>query len=161
MYPPLFCFWTFLSVQFSISAAICFFNWSFMIVSIKIHISCKYSPYRRLNVHCMKSKNIRLQFIASSFRNLMLYFSRLRSIIYCSNNSSLFEILMHGTRISNGFVFFKDEGQIHFSYSTSSNQYGYLTCVKYKKNSFISSNENSLFAITEHKTLSRCLRFNV
>ena len=47
------------------------------------------------------------------------------------NNSSLLSILMHGIRISNGFIFF-DEGHIYFSYSTSANQYGSLTCIKYK-----------------------------
>ena len=107
-------------------------NWSFMIVSIKRYISRKYNPSRRLNVRCMKSNNIWLRFYASSFRTSMSYLSWLRAILYCSNNSSLFAILMHGTPLSNG-LFFVDEGQIHFSYSTSANQYGSLTCVKYKK----------------------------
>ena len=100
-----------------------------------------------MNVRCMKSKNIWLRFIASSFRTSMSYVSQLRAIIYCSNNSLLFVILMHGTRISNE-LYFLDEGQINFSYSTSANHYGSLTCVKYKNFffAFSISNENSIFA---------------
>ena len=90
--------------SFSISAAICLLNWSFVIISIKIHISRKYN---RLKVCCMKSKNIWLRFIASSFSTSMSYFSRFKAILYCSNNSSIFAILMHGTQLSNGFFFFK------------------------------------------------------
>ena len=46
--------------------------------------------------------------------------------------------------------FFKDEINIHFSYLTFANQYGSLTCVKYKKNLTLSSaeitkNNESLF----------------
>ena len=162
MYLPLFCFWPFSLFSFSISAALCFLNWYFMIVSIKIHLSRKYNPSRQLNVCCMKSKNIRLLFIASSFRTSMSDLSRLRAILYGPNNSSLFAILMHGTHISNALIF-KDEGQIHFSYSISANQYVPLTCEKYKNifSDFISSNENSIFAITAHKTLSHCFSFNI
>ena len=116
---------------FSISAAIRFLNWSFMIVSIKGHISHKYNPFRILNVCCITSKNIRLIFIVSSFWTSMSYLYQLRDILYCSNNSSFFTILIHGKRISNGS--FLDEGHIYFSYATSANQHGYLTCVKYKR----------------------------
>ena len=77
----------------------------YIISYIKRHISRKYNPYRRLNYHCIKSKNIWLRFIPSSFRTSMLYLSQLKSILYCSNSSSLFAILMHGTWISNGFFF--------------------------------------------------------
>ena len=72
----------------------------FLIVCIKIKTSS-----RQLNVSRMKSKNIRLLFIASSYRTSMSYLSRLRTILYCSNNCSLFEILIHGLPISNGFIF--------------------------------------------------------
>ena len=85
----------FVSVLFSLfsistSSALCFLNWSFLIASIKRHVSSIYNPSRILNVRCTKSKNIRLRFIASSSRTSMPYLSLLRSIIYCSNNSSLF-----------------------------------------------------------------------
>ena len=94
--------------------------------------SCEFNISRRLNVRCIKSKNILLCFIASSFWNSMLYLLQLRAIIYCSNNTSLLAILMHSLPISNGF-FFLDEGRIHLSYSTSTNKYGSLICAKYKK----------------------------
>ena len=61
--------------------------------------SLKYDPSRRLNVRCMKSKNIWLRFIASQFRTSMSYLSQLRSILYCVNNTSLLAISMHGTPI--------------------------------------------------------------
>ena len=163
MYLPLFCFWPFfLCSVLLISAELCFLDWSFVIVSIKRHFSCKYNASRRLNVCCMKSNHIWSHFIASSFQTSMSYLSWLRAILYCSNNSSLFAILMHGTPLSNG-LFFVDEGQIHLSYYTSANQYGSLTCAKYKKlfSSLSRSNENSLFEITAHKTLSRFLSFNI
>ena len=53
--------------------------------------------------------------------------------------------------------FLIDEGHIHLSYSTSVNQYGSLTCEKYKKRffAFSRSNENSLLEITAHKTMRR------
>ena len=134
MYLPFFSFRPFFSVQFlTVLTALCFLDWSLMIVSIIGKLSCKYNPSRILNVSCMKSKNIQLHFIASSFWTSMWYLSRLRAIIYFSNNSSLLEILMHGTPISNGLIFFKGEGHIRFSYFTSAKQYGSLTCVKYKK----------------------------
>ena len=95
----------------SISDALCFLNWYFMIISIKRHPSCKYNPSRRLNISSMKSNNIWLRFIASSFRIWMSYLSQLRAILYCSNNSSLFSILIHGKLISNRFLYFKDEGK--------------------------------------------------
>ena len=115
----------------SISSALCFLYWYYLVVSIKGYFPCKYNPSIRLNVCCIKSKNIRLRFIASSFRTSMSYLSLLRAIIYCSNNTSPIAILMHGLPISNGF-FFLDEGHIHFSYSTSANHFGSLTCSKYK-----------------------------
>ena len=69
--------------------------------------SCKYNPSRRLNVCSMKSKNIRLHFIASSFWSSISYLSCLRAIIYCSNNTSLLVIIMHGLPISNVFIFLR------------------------------------------------------
>ena len=38
--------------------------------------------------------------------------------------------MVHGYQM---YYFFKDEGHIHLSYSNFTNQYGFLTCVKYKK----------------------------
>ena len=133
-----------------------------MIVSIKRHTSCKYNLPRRLNIRFIRSKNIMLYFIASSFRTSVSYLSPLRAILYCSNNSSLFAILMHGTRISNRLnILYKV--QIYLSYSTSANHYGSLTFVKYKNLlfAFIGLNYNSIFAITAHKTLRCCLSFNI
>ena len=69
--------------------------------------SCEFNISRRLNVRCIKSKNILLCFIASSFWNSMLYLLQLRAIIYCSNNTSLLAILIHVTPISNGFIFLR------------------------------------------------------
>ena len=132
MWLPFFCLWNSSLFSFSISDAPCFLNWYFMVASIKRHSSRKYNPYRRLNFCCMKSRNIRLNFIASSFRTSMSYFYQLRSILYCSKNSSLFAILMHGLWIPKGFVFL-DEGKIHFSCSTSAKQYRSLTFVRYQK----------------------------
>ena len=66
-----------------------------------------YNPSRQLNVCCVKSKNIWLRFIASSSRTSLSYFYLLISILYFSNNSSLFAILMHGLMISNGFIFLR------------------------------------------------------
>ena len=63
----------------------------------------KKNPSRQLNVCCMKSKNIRLHFIASSFRTSMSYLYWLRAILYCSNSVSLIAILMNGLLISNRF----------------------------------------------------------
>ena len=94
--------------------------------------SCKYNTSRRLNVRCMKSRNIRLRFIASSFWTSVSYLSQSRAIIYCSINSSLLAILINGTPISNGLIFL-DEGNIHLSYSTPANHYGSLIWVKYQK----------------------------
>ena len=37
----------------------------------------------------------------------MSHLSQLRAILHCSNNSSLFEILVHDTQISNGFIYFR------------------------------------------------------
>ena len=96
MYLPFFCFWTFLSDQF--------LNFRCTLMPrLIIHdrtyqntFSRKYNPSRRLKFCFIKSKNIRLRFIASSFRTSMSYFHRLRAIIYCSNNTSLPAILMHG-----------------------------------------------------------------
>ena len=102
-------------------------------VSVKRKISCKYNPSRRLNICYMKSNNIRLRFIASSFQTSMSCLSQLRAIIYFQNNTSLLSILMHGLPISNGFIFL-DEGHVHLSYSTSANHYVSLTYVKYKQN---------------------------
>ena len=132
MYRPYF-FSFFFLLTHSTYATICFLNWFPMIVSIKKRFSCKYNPSRRFNVRFLKSNNIQLCFIKSSFWNSMSYLSRLRAIIYCSKNSSLLAIIMHSLLISNGLLFL-GEGPIHFSYSTFANQYGSLICVKYTKN---------------------------
>ena len=132
MYLPYFCFYPFFLSSLSTSAAICFLNWFSMILSIKRLFSCKYNPSRRLNVRCIKSKNIWFRFIASSFWTSMSYLSRLRAILYCSNKSSLLAIIINSLPISNGLIFL-DEGHINVSYSTLANHYGSLTCVKYKK----------------------------
>ena len=89
--------------SFSISAVHCFLVWSFIITYIKRNLSRKYNPSIPLNVHCMKWKGIRLRCIASSSRTSMSYFSRLRAILYFSNNTLLFAILIHSLLISNGF----------------------------------------------------------
>ena len=86
-------------------------------------------PSIQLNICCMKSRNIRLCFIASSSRTLMSYLSHLRAILYFSNNTSLFAILLQSLLILNGSFFF-DESQIYLSYSTSAYHYRSLTCVK-------------------------------
>ena len=87
----LFLFLSYLSLfSLSIYAALCFLNWSSLIVSTKRNCLCIYNPFRQLNSCCIKSKNIWLRFIASSFQTSMSYFSRLIAILYCSNNSSLF-----------------------------------------------------------------------
>ena len=93
--------------SFSIYAALFFLVWYFVITSIKRHISCKYNPYSWLNICCMKSKNVWLRFIVSSFRTSMSYLSQLRAILYCSNNTSLFAVLFHGKRIPNGSILFR------------------------------------------------------
>ena len=92
---------------FSISTSdeLCSLNWFPVEVSIKRLSSCKYNLSRKLNVCYIKSKNIWLHLIASSFWTSMLYFSRLRAILYCSNNSSIPAIIIHGLPISNGFIF--------------------------------------------------------
>ena len=79
--------------------------------------------------------------------------SRIRAIIYFSNNSSLLAIIMRGLPISNEFIFL-DEVNIHFPY---------VTYVKYKNPffTFSRSNENSLLEVTAHKTISHCLSFNI
>ena len=51
--------------------------------------------------------NIRLGFIASSFRTSMLYLYPLRTIIYILNNNALFVILMDDTQILNRFICFR------------------------------------------------------
>ena len=161
MYLPLFFSGLFFSVQF--------FNFCCTLLPRLIfyyHIYqktflCIYNPSRRLDVRCIKSNNIWLCFISSSFRTSVSYLYWLRSIIYCSNNTSLLSILIHGKRISNGFIFL-DEIQKYLSYSTSKNQDGSLTCEKYKKIfAFSRSNENSIFATTAHKSLICCLSFNM
>ena len=132
------------------------------IAYFKIKLLSIYNSSRRLNVCCMKSKNIRLRFIASSSRTSISHLSRLKAILYCSNNTLLFVISMHGLPISNRY-FCLDEGHIHFSYSTLAFQYGSLIFVKYKNlfYTFSRSNENSLLVITVHKTLSRCFSINI
>ena len=146
MYLPFFFFWPFfLCFQFPLHYASLI---DLIFCIYKKTFSYKYNTSRLLNVCCVKSNNNRLRFIESSFRTSMSYLSRLRAILYCSNNSALIVILIHGLPISNGFYryqmdsFFKDEGHIHISYSTSANQYGYLTCVKYKKLFFSFSRSN-------------------
>ena len=134
MYLPYFCFCPFFLFGILTFAESCLLDWFSIIVSIKILFSCKYNPSGRLNVCCMKSKNIWLRFIALSFWTSMSYLSRFRAILYCLNNSYLLAIIMHGLPISNWF-FFLNEGRIHFYYSTFANQYESLTCVKYKKKS--------------------------
>ena len=69
--------------SFSISAALCLLVWYFIIVYIKRHISRKYDSSSILNVCCIKSKNIWLRFITSSFWTSMSYFSWLIAILYC------------------------------------------------------------------------------
>ena len=144
---------------FSIYDAFCFLVWSFMIAYIKIHLSRKYNPSIRLNNHCMKFKNW-LRFIASSFLTSMLCMSLLRAILYCLNNISLFDISMHGSWIPNGLVFCRWRSN---TFPLLLNHYESLTCVRYKNILFdcIISNDNSIFAITAHKTLSRYLSFNI
>ena len=93
--------------SFSVSSALCFLIWYFIIASIKRYLSYKYNPTSWLNVLCMKLNNIWSRFIASSFRTSMSYLSQLRSILYCSNNSSFFSILMHGSWIPNVFILFR------------------------------------------------------
>ena len=50
-------------------------------------------------------------------------------------------------------LFYLDESQIHFSYSTSTNHYWSLTCVRYKNLffAFSISNENSIFQLWHTK----------
>ena len=79
----------------------------FLWLYLSKYFLCIYNPSRRLNVYCMKSKNIWLRFIASSFKTSMSPLSRLRAIPYCSNNSSLPAILFHGLPISNEFIFLR------------------------------------------------------
>ena len=93
----------FLYSVFQFYSALCFLNWSVMIISIERHFSFIYNPFRLLNIHCTQPKNIWLQFHALSFRISMSYLPWLRGISYCSNNSSLFSILMHGKCISKVF----------------------------------------------------------
>ena len=96
-------FCSFFLFGLSTSAALCFLDRFFIIVSIKRLFSCKYNLSIQLNVCCVKSKNIRLRFIVSSLWTSISYLFRLRDILYCSNNSSLISIIMHGLPISNGF----------------------------------------------------------
>ena len=107
MYLPSFFSVLFFLFSLSFSSATCVLDWFSVIVYIKKLVSCKYNPSRRLNVRCMKSKNIQLRFIVSSFWTSMSYLSRLRAILYCSNNSSLLSIIIHGLPISNGFIFLR------------------------------------------------------
>ena len=119
----------FLSVQYFNFCCALLPQLIFFIVFIKGYFSSIYNSSIQLNICYMKSNNIRLRFIATSSRTSMSYFSRLRAILYFSNNTSLYAILMQGLLISNGFIFL-DEGHINLSYSTSLNQYGSLICVK-------------------------------
>ena len=56
--------------------------------------------------------------------------------------------MVHGYQMD---YFLLDEGKIHFSRSTSSNQYGSLTCGKYKKKSFPSA-ERMRIVFLKHGT---------
>ena len=90
MYLPFFVSFLFPLFSISIFSALYFLNWYYLILSIKRHFACIYNPSRILNVRCMKSKDIRLRFIASSSRTSMSYLSQLRAILYFSNNTSIF-----------------------------------------------------------------------
>ena len=124
--------------------------------------SCKYNPSRRLNIYWMKSKNIWLHLIASSFWSSMSYLSHLRPIIYCSNSTSLLVIIMHGLPISNVFVF-KRSRSYTFLLLDFCKPLCILNTSKIKKPffNFIRSNENSILEITAHKTMSHYFSFNI
>ena len=129
-----------------------------MLIYIKRNILCKYNPSRQFNVRCIKSKNIWLHFIASSFRTSMSYFSRLRVIAYCLNNSSLIALLMHGTPISNGFIFFRWRSYT-FVLLNFNKPVWILNMCKLQNLlfSFRTLNENSLLAVTEQYWTTRRL----
>ena len=80
----------------------------------------------------MKSENSRLHFIASSFWISISYFSQFRAIVYCSNISWFFAILMHGSCIPNWLIIIKWMSNIFILLHFCKN-YESITCVQCKK----------------------------
>ena len=117
-----------------------------------LSVLCAVFSKRQLSFDTLKVKK-RLYFVLNKSHSI---FSE-KKFTLCSINS----INTWFTDIK--CIYFLDEGNIHLSYSTSANHYGYLTCVKYKKHvfTFNRSNENCLLEITAHKTLSHCFSFNI